>query len=123
MLKDLKIHTDVRGNLIAFEKGNNLDFELKRTYILSKNTKALPRGFHSHKNLNQLIVCLAGSCEILLQGRDQVKDQQKYTLQENQSCRIYPNTWREIHAMSPNCILMVLCDKEYDPNDYCYEKY
>jgi dTDP-4-dehydrorhamnose 3,5-epimerase-like enzyme len=35
---------------------------------------------------------------------------------------IGPGVWREIHDISPDCVLLVLADAEYDPSDYKRER-
>ena len=40
---------------------------------------------------------------------------------DNHGIMIYPLTWREIHNMSPDCVINVLCDKKFDPIDYMHK--
>jgi dTDP-4-dehydrorhamnose 3,5-epimerase-like enzyme len=119
-MKKLDVITDSRGELLVFENGKNIDFELKRLYIIKKNTLNLKRGFHAHKKLTQLLFCTSGSCEIITIDSDMVK-KTHHLKSDNHGIIIYPLTWREIHNMSPDCVINVLCDKKFDPIDYIHK--
>ena len=62
---DLYNKSDNRGGLIVAEAQKNIPFDIKRVYCLYNLNKE-PRGFHAHKELQQVVVCLAGSCKFLL---------------------------------------------------------
>lgn len=65
-LRDVKIIEDKRGKLAVFENGNNCPFEVKRTYCIFDVNGNEERGFHAHKKLEQICVCLKGSCDFVL---------------------------------------------------------
>ncbi|AYF43047.1 QdtA [Halobacteriovorax sp. BALOs_7] len=121
-LKRLKTFTDERGSLISIEVGNEIPFIVKRLYYIF-NTKNLPRGFHAHKNLEQMLICVSGSCDIKL---DDGINSKVYKLNDP-SKYLYINKplWREIYNFSKDCCLIVLANELYDKNDYInsYEEY
>ena len=57
---------DERGLLVSIESNKNIPFQIKRIYYLTNLKQGKPRGFHAHKNLKQIAICLKGSCRILL---------------------------------------------------------
>ena len=59
-------HGDERGNLIALEQNNEIPFEIKRIYYIFDNINNVRRGFHAHKDLKQMLICVSGKCKILL---------------------------------------------------------
>lgn len=60
---------DERGSLVSLEAFKNIPFEIKRVYYIY-NTKAdTARGFHAHKDLKQVLICVNGSCDVLLNDR------------------------------------------------------
>ena len=59
-------HGDTRGMLVALEECKDIPFEIKRVYYLYNTREGVSRGFHSHKSLEQILVCIHGSCKILL---------------------------------------------------------
>ena len=109
------ICSDGRGNLIAIESGKNLPFEFKRVYYLT-NLTAHPRGFHSHKNLQQAAICVKGACTFTL---DNGRVRESVRLDKpNQGLLIGNMIWREMTDFTEDCVLIVLASEYYDENDY-----
>ena len=59
-------HGDERGQLVAVEEGKDIPFEVKRVYYIYDTLAGVRRGFHAHKNLEQILICVHGSCKVLL---------------------------------------------------------
>ena len=107
---------DERGNLIALEENKNIPFDIKRVYYIFDNKEGVRRGFHAHKNLEQVLVCVNGSCEILL---DDGKEKSIIKLENrNEGLFIEKLVWREMFNFSADCVLMVLASDYYDEKDY-----
>ena len=120
MLQSIRVKSDHRGTLIVFENKENLDFIPVRSYVLMNNQNNEKRGFHAHKKLNQLIVCLAGTCTI--KTIDKNLEENNYSLNSlEKGLIIEPYTWREITSMSKSCILLVNCDRAYETDDYIHD--
>lgn len=116
-LINLKVFGDERGKLISLEslKGA-VPFELKRVYWIFDTVPDFIRGCHAHKNLEQLIVAIDGSCQFVL---DDGKKQEKVWLNRpDQALYIGKNMWREMHHFSYGCKLMVLASEYYDEKEY-----
>ncbi len=115
-LIDFKSMGDARGSLIALEKEHNVPFDIKRVYYIFDTTDGVRRGFHAHKNLKQLAICVKGSCKFLL---DDGTDKNIYDLNKpTKGLYIEGLVWREMFDFSPDCVLMVLADAYYDEADY-----
>ena len=65
-LIDFKVRGDHNGSLVALEKGEDFPFEIKRVYYIWGTAKDAVRGRHSHRNLEQVIICTSGSCDFIL---------------------------------------------------------
>ena len=107
---------DARGSLIALEGGKNIPFDIKRVYIIFDTKDGVSRGFHAHRNLKQIAICVTGSCRFVLDDGAQkeeiiMDDASKGLLIENL-------IWREIHDISSDCVLLVLASEYYDEDDY-----
>ena len=102
--------------MIALEKEHNIPFDIKRVYYIFDTTDGVRRGFHAHKNLKQLAICVKGSCKFLL---DDGISQEVYTL-DKPTIGLYLEglIWREMFDFSDDCVLMVLADAYYDEVDY-----
>jgi len=115
-LIDFSILGDSRGSLVALESNKNVPFDIKRVYYIFGTKNQVSRGFHAHKDLQQIAVCVSGSCEFLL---DDGKTRESVVL-DNPSRALYidNNKWREMHNFSDDCVLLVLASKYYDESDY-----
>jgi dTDP-4-dehydrorhamnose 3,5-epimerase-like enzyme len=58
--------SDDSGSLIAIEQCNDIPFEIKRVYYIFNVGEGVRRGYHAHKKLEQYLICIHGSCSILL---------------------------------------------------------
>ena len=107
---------DERGSLLALESNKNIPFDIKRVYYIFGTKEATARGFHAHKNLKQIAVCVTGSCRFVL---DNGKQKEEVVLDNATKGLLIKNlTWREMYDFSPDCVLMVLANKYYDESDY-----
>jgi dTDP-4-dehydrorhamnose 3,5-epimerase-like enzyme len=107
---------DERGSLISLEENKNIPFEIKRVYYIFDTKKGVTRGFHAHKNLEQVIICISGSCDILLD--DGIEKVAISLENRNEGIHVKKMIWREISNFSPDCILLVLASEFYDEKDY-----
>lgn len=117
-------HGDDRGMLVALEEYNDIPFEIKRVYYMYGTRIGVHRGFHAHKNLEQILICIHGSCKILL---DNGKGEKKKIFLEKPYEGLYiPNDmWREMYDFSPDAVLLVLASEVYQEEDYIrdYEEF
>lgn len=113
---DFKIMGDDRGNLVSLEGNKNIPFDIKRVYYIFDNVAGVERGFHAHKNLKQVVVCLHGSCTFVL---DDGKSREEVVL-DNKSKGLFVSEfiWREMKNFSPGAVLVVLASEHYDEADY-----
>jgi len=107
---------DERGNLVSLEQMKSIPFEMKRVYYMYDLQKDLARGFHAHKDLQQVLVCLKGSCKVLLD--DGRKKEIHYLDQPNKGLLIDKMVWHEMYNFSNDCVLMVIASGYYDEEDY-----
>lgn len=115
-LINFQIKGDDRGSLIALEKDHNVPFDIKRVYYIFDTVEGVRRGFHAHKELKQLAICVKGSCKFLI---DDGIDKEIFNLSSpNTGLLINGLVWREMFDFSTDCVLMVLADAYYDESDY-----
>lgn len=113
---DLTPLGDDRGSLVALESNKGVPFDIKRVYYIFGTKSGVSRGFHAHKNLKQVAICVTGSCRFIL---DNGKQREEFLLDNSTIGLVIDDlTWREMHDFTPNCVLMVLADHYYDENDY-----
>ncbi len=115
-LVELQVRGDERGSLVAIEGERDLPFAIARVYYIFGTKAGVDRGFHAHRRLRQLAVCVAGSCTMILDdGRSRVAVRLD---RPTQGLEIGPMIWREMRDFSDDCVLMVLASEPYDEADY-----
>lgn len=107
---------DDRGELIAIENNKNIPFEIKRVYYVFNTKKNVARGFHAHRELKQIAICVSGSCKFIM---DDGKVKESYTLDTpEKGLFIDKMQWHEMEDFSDDCVLLVLASDIYDESDY-----
>ncbi|EAK7841085.1 FdtA/QdtA family cupin domain-containing protein [Campylobacter jejuni] len=115
--------SDLRGSLIALENLKELPFEIKRIYYIYDTKPDFPRGAHAHKNLEQVLIAIDGSCEVLLNDG---KNQASVILNRpDKGLYIGKNMWRDMKNFSYGAKLLVLASDFYDEKEYIrdYEEF
>jgi len=119
-LVDIPQRGDARGQLSVAELGGVLPFPARRVYWIHGTKPGVSRGFHPHKQLRQLCVCVAGSVRLsLFNGH---REESVVLDSSAKGLLIGPGLWREMHDFSPDCVLMVFADAEYDEADYIRDR-
>jgi dTDP-4-dehydrorhamnose 3,5-epimerase len=112
----LNVKGDERGSLIALEGGLSLPFEVARVYYIYGTLEGVARGFHAHRDLHQLAICVSGSCTMII---DDGRERRAIKLDRpDHGLSIGPMLWREMHDFSRDCVLLVLASRPYDEADY-----
>lgn len=107
---------DHRGNLTAIEGGRHIPFDIKRVYYLYDVPGGSKRGGHAHKALNQLIIAMSGSFDVVL---DDGCNKKRFHLNRSYyGLYVCPMIWRELDNFSSGSICMVLASNLYSASDY-----
>ena len=110
-----KIH-DPRGNLTFIEGGRHIPFEIKRVYYLYDVPGGATRAGHAHKTLQQVLIAIAGSFDVLI---DDGKEKKIYQMNRSYyGLYIYPLTWRVINNFSSGAVCLSIVSDFYEENDY-----
>lgn len=109
-------HGDERGQLVALEEQKDIPFEIKRVYYMYDTGKGVRRGYHAHKSLEQILICIHGTCKILL---DDGSEKKIVPLEKPYEGLYVSNAmWREMFDFSEDAVLMVLASDYYKEEDY-----
>lgn len=109
---------DDRGSLVSVEMGQNkhVPFDIKRVYYIYQTEQGVSRGYHAHKQLKQVAICVAGKCRMVLD--DGASREETWLDCPTKGLVIEGMVWREMHDFSKDCVLLVLASEHYDESDY-----
>ncbi len=113
---DFNVRGDERGSLVAIEGQRDIPFAVRRVYYIFGTQPGVTRGLHAHRQLQQVMVCLHGSCQLQLDdGRDK---KVLYMESTNRGVLIDRMVWHRMNEFSSDCVLLVLADDHYYESDY-----
>lgn len=108
--------SDKYGHLTPIESKKDIPFEIKRVYYITHVEKEITRGYHSHRKLHQVMICLNGSVKVKLKN----PNEEETVELNNSSIGLYigPYVWREMFDFTESSVLLVLASEYFDEEDY-----
>ncbi len=113
---DLPLIRDARGSLSFAEYGQLLPFVPKRYFVVFDVPSKDMRGEHAHKTLHQFLVCVKGSCSVIVD--DGTQREEVLLDSPLRGIHVPPMIWCTQHKYSPDAVLLVLASEAYDADDY-----
>ena len=108
--------SDPRGNLTFIEGGRHVPFRIERIYYLYDVPGGAERGGHAHQQLEQLIVAMSGSFDVIL---DDGRSKKRIHLNRPYfGLLVRPMIWRELDNFSSGSVCMALASRPYEESDY-----
>jgi dTDP-4-dehydrorhamnose 3,5-epimerase-like enzyme len=115
-LMTMPLVVDLRGALTFGEIDKHLPFAPKRFFVVYDVPSREVRGEHAHKELHEFLVCVKGSCSVML---DDGKVREEIELDSpTKGLHVPPHLWRVHYKYSPDALLLVLASDVYMSNDY-----
>ena len=115
----LSHHGDETTGILSYMELTDLPFIPRRMYYISKVPKGEIRGKHGHYKDEQVLYCLQGKIKVkLINGQNTTIK----VLQPGESVFLDRMVWSEQEYMTGEDIMLVLCSRAFDKNDYFYEK-
>jgi len=110
-----KIYSE-KGSITAIQNLIDFPFNIKRIYYLYDIPGGEARGGHAHKTLEQIIIAVSGSFDLVL---DDGNSKRTFMLSRPYYGVLLPSgLWRELNNFSTGSICLVLASEEYDEGDY-----
>jgi len=113
---ELPSFTEASG-LLTIMESSKLPLQIERTFTIHGTAGAL-RGRHAHRQCGQILICLTNSCRV---SCDDGRARKQFCL-DNPAKGLYvpPSIWTD-QTYDEAAILLVLCDRPYEPEDYIRE--
>lgn len=107
---------DHRGNLTFIEGDRHIPFPIRRVYYLYDVPGGEARGGHAHRALEQVIIAINGSFEVIL---DDGHEKATYRLDRgNEGLYLSTGVWRELDNFTSGSVCLVLASRPYEESDY-----
>jgi dTDP-4-dehydrorhamnose 3,5-epimerase-like enzyme len=107
---------DMRGSLAVAEWQDTLPFEPRRIFVVYNVPSTSVRGEHAHRTCEQFLICVAGSCRIMV---DDGKSRMEVDLVSLvRGLYIPPMIWASQYHYSSDAVLVVAASRKYDEEDY-----
>ena len=103
------------GTLFVMETNTGKAITFIRTFVVKGQLGAL-RGQHAHHLCRQLFVCLNGICQVTVD--DGVDTRSDKLASADTGLFVPAGLWTTQKYISDNTILLVLCDRHYEKEDY-----
>lgn len=107
---------DERGNLSFVESEKHIPFSIERTYWIYDVPGGEERGGHAYKTLNEFIIALSGSFDVVLHNG---KEEQRFRLNRSYYGLYVPQLyWRSMENFSTNSVAVILASQHYNQAEY-----
>jgi len=114
---------DERGNLSFFENEKHVPFTIKRTYWIYDVPGGEARGGHAYHSLQEFIVALSGSFDVILNDGHTEK---RFALNRSYVGLYVPRMiWRQMENFSTNSLALIVASDLYKQEEYIpdFEQY
>jgi dTDP-4-dehydrorhamnose 3,5-epimerase-like enzyme len=117
-LIQFSLHVNENGSLCAYESSDLVPFDIKRIFTVVAKENDI-RGNHAHKKCSQLLVCVSGEIEV---NCDNGAKKSIYHLDNmGQGLLIPAGIWASQKYICEDSVLMVLCDRGFESDDYIHD--
>ena len=114
-LIDLPLHARADGEVVVAEAAAQVPFRIERMFALAAPA-GTKRGRHAHRLCSQLMICVSGAVDVVCE--DGSKRNTFGLNRRNQALLVPPGLWNTVEFRQNESVLIVLCDRVYEADDY-----
>lgn len=109
------------GALLVTEVNNRVPFDIKRIFCVKEVKAGASRGNHATKKTKLILVPTSGSCKVHVDNGEVSED----IVMDDDTKGLYIDemVWRSMYDFTPDCVMMAICDRPYEPGNETYEDY
>ena len=109
------------GTLHVMEAGHQVPFDIRRIFLVSQVAGGKTRGDHATKKTRLILFPVAGSCKVVVNDG---KTEEVFTMDDPSiGLMIEPMVWRSMQEFTPDCVMMAVCDRPYEPGNETYDDF
>ena len=114
-LIELPRHARTDGEVIVAEAAAQVPFRIERMFALVAPAGA-KRGRHAHRRCSQFMICVSGAVDVICEDG---KSKNSFALdRRSQALLVPPGLWSTVEFRQSDSVLVVLCDRVYEAEDY-----
>ncbi|MHB1566947.1 MAG: sugar 3,4-ketoisomerase [Acidiferrobacter sp.] len=107
---------DTRGGLAVYEGSKDIPFAIRRIFFLYDLPDEGSRGYHAHKQQEEVVICVRGGCTMLLD--DGVCQERVFLSSVHEALYVPSMVWVALTEFAPNTILAAVASGYYDEADH-----
>jgi dTDP-4-dehydrorhamnose 3,5-epimerase-like enzyme len=114
-LIELPRHARTDGEVIVAEAASQVPFRIERMFALAAPAGA-KRGRHAHRRCSQFMICVSGAVDVVCEDG---RRKNSFVLdRRSQALLVPPGLWNIVEFRQSDSVLVVLCDRVYEAEDY-----
>jgi dTDP-4-dehydrorhamnose 3,5-epimerase-like enzyme len=114
-LIELPRHARADGEVIVAEAAAQVPFRIERMFTLAASAGA-KRGRHAHRLCSQFMICVSGAVDVVCEDGS---NKNTFALnRRKQALLVPPGLWNTVEFRQDESVLIVLCDRVYEADDY-----
>jgi dTDP-4-dehydrorhamnose 3,5-epimerase-like enzyme len=114
-LIELPRHTRADGEVVVAEAAAQVPFRIERMFALAAPAGA-ERGRHAHRLCSQFMICVSGAVDVVCEDGS---SKNTFALERrNRALLVPPGLWNTVKFRQNESVLIVLCDRVYEVDDY-----
>ena len=119
---DIKQNIEADGRLLVVEGNSNIiPFEIQRIFWVRDVIEGASRGNHATKKTKLILIPVSGQCDVVV--NDGFKEEIFHMDDPTKGLYIKEMIWRKMKNFSPDCVMMAICDRKYEPGNETYENF
>lgn len=109
------------GTLYVMENGREVPFDIQRIFLVANVLEGKTRGDHATKKTRLILFPVSGSCKVIV---DDGTTKETFAMNDpSMGLLIEPMVWRSMQEFSPDCVMMAVCDRPFEPGNETWDDY